>query len=246
MKKQVLFIQGAGEGAYEEDGKLVKSLRDVLGVEYSVLYPKMPKEESSGYEAWKAQISKSLAALDGKVILVGHSVGSSMLLKYLSEESVEKSLTGLFLIAAPYWGPGGWQMDEFTLDEDHASKLFKSLPIFFYHSRDDDIVPFAHLAMHAEKFPQATIREFDGRGHQFNNDLSEVAADITSLQDLPKLSQPAHRALASAGIQNLQQLTKFSEAEIKQLHGIGPNALIQLHRALADNGLSFANKKKES
>ena len=63
--------------------------------------------------------------------------------------------------------------------------------------------------------------------------------------DLPtKLSQPAQRALAGAGIQNLKQLTKFSEAEIKQLHGIGPNALEKLRAALAEKGLSFAEKRK--
>ena len=61
----------------------------------------------------------------------------------------------------------------------------------------------------------------------------------------PKLSQPAHRALAGAGIQRLAQLTKFTEEEIKQLHGIGPNALKQLRQALAVRGLSFA-KGKES
>jgi hypothetical protein len=65
-----------------------------------------------------------------------------------------------------------------------------------------------------------------------------------SESDLPaKLSQPAQRALASAGIKNLKQLTKFSEAEIKKLHGIGPNAIKQLHTALAAKGLSFAEKK---
>jgi hypothetical protein len=32
----------------------------------------------------------------------------------------------------------------------------------------------------------------------------------------------------------------MSEAEIKQLHGIGPNAVAQLRRALAAQGLSFA------
>jgi pimeloyl-ACP methyl ester carboxylesterase len=55
------------------------------------------------------------------------------------------------------------------------------VPIFLYHSRDDEWVPFAHLAMFAERIPQAIIREFDGRGHQFNNDLSEVAEDIKGL-----------------------------------------------------------------
>lgn len=56
------------------------------------------------------------------------------------------------------------------------------------------------------------------------------------------LAQPARRALAGIGIQRLEQLTNFSEAEIKQLHGIGPNALSQLRRALAENNLSFADE----
>jgi hypothetical protein len=63
--------------------------------------------------------------------------------------------------------------------------------------------------------------------------------------DLPtKLSRPAQRALAGAGIQNLKQLSKFSEADIKKLHGIGPNAMGQLQAALVAKGLSFAEPKK--
>jgi hypothetical protein len=58
--------------------------------------------------------------------------------------------------------------------------------------------------------------------------------------DLPKLAAPAQRALATAGIQRLEQLTQFSKAEIKQLHGVGPNALEQLRQALAAKGLTFA------
>ncbi len=73
--------------------------------------------------------------------------------------------------------------------------------------------------------------------------------DSTAFQqnsDLPKLSQPAHRALAGAGIQNLKQLTKVSESEIKQLHGMGPKALGELRQALAERGWSFAvSKEKE-
>jgi DNA-directed RNA polymerase alpha subunit len=61
--------------------------------------------------------------------------------------------------------------------------------------------------------------------------------------DLPKLARPAQRALAEAGIQRLKQLTRFSEHEIKRLHGIGPNALKQLRQALSAKGLSFANAK---
>lgn len=63
--------------------------------------------------------------------------------------------------------------------------------------------------------------------------------------DLPAgLAQPAQRALDGAGIRRLEQLTQFSEAEIKRLHGIGPNALATLRQALSDKGLSFADGKK--
>ncbi len=57
--------------------------------------------------------------------------------------------------------------------------------------------------------------------------------------DLPKLSAPAHRALAGVGIQNLEQVSRFSEAEIKKLHGIGPKAIKELREALAARGLVF-------
>ena len=61
----------------------------------------------------------------------------------------------------------------------------------------------------------------------------------------PGLAQPAQRALAAAGIRQLAQLTALREAEVKQLHGIGPNAIAQLRRALAAQGLSFAGEQHD-
>ncbi len=62
--------------------------------------------------------------------------------------------------------------------------------------------------------------------------------------DLPKTSAPAQRALQGAGITNLKQLTNITEAELLQLHGMGPNALGKLREALKANGLSFRESKK--
>lgn len=88
-----------------------------------------------------------------------------------------KSMTAIFLIAAPYWGAEDWEVEEYALRDDFEAHL-PIAPMFFYHSRDDEIVPFTHLAMYGEKLPQATLRELDGRGHQLGDNLSEVAADI--------------------------------------------------------------------
>jgi uncharacterized protein len=180
MKKQVLFIHGAGEGAYEADKKLATSLQHSLGSEYDVHYSALPDEGNAPYEQCKHQIEKDLGRMSKPVILVGHSVGASTIMKWLSEEG-EKPIAGIFLIATPFWGGNGWRYDgykEIELPKGFAARLPKDAPLFLYHSRDDEVVPFEHLALYAEQLPQATVREFDGRGHQFNNDLSEVAADI--------------------------------------------------------------------
>jgi uncharacterized protein len=182
VTRQILFIHGSGgEGAYEEDGILVASLQSVLGSAYEVRYPKMPLEDSAGYADWKARIAKELSALDGEVILVAHSVGGSILLKYLTEERVETPLAGLFLLATPYFGGDeNWNYPEMNLPQDFATWLPSIPRIFLYHSRDDEVVPFAHLAMYAAKLPQAIVRIVDGRGHQFGKDLADVAGDVGS------------------------------------------------------------------
>lgn len=61
--------------------------------------------------------------------------------------------------------------------------------------------------------------------------------------DFLKLAQPAQRALAGAGYSQLAQLTQVTEAELKKLHGIGPNALKQLRAALEARGWSFASEE---
>jgi uncharacterized protein YdhG (YjbR/CyaY superfamily) len=60
-----------------------------------------------------------------------------------------------------------------------------------------------------------------------------------SESDLPKIGAPATRALEIAGYTNLKQLTRVTEAEIVQLHGMGPKALGILREALKAEGLSF-------
>ncbi|WP_429876965.1 DNA-binding protein [Fictibacillus sp. NRS-1165] len=57
-----------------------------------------------------------------------------------------------------------------------------------------------------------------------------------------KMSKPAQRALAGAGITGLEQLTDLTEAEVSKLHGMGPKTMEQLRVALAEKGLSFAKK----
>src|SRR3954453_23200609 len=95
-ERQLLFIQGGGKGTHDEwDRKLVESLRRELGEGYEIHYPRMPDEDSPSYATWKAKLERLLETLRDGAILVGDSVGGTILLKALSEQPRVRSSAAL-------------------------------------------------------------------------------------------------------------------------------------------------------
>ncbi|MFZ0455050.1 MAG: hypothetical protein WCE54_03495 [Ignavibacteriaceae bacterium] len=72
-------------------------------------------------------------------------------------------------------------MKGIKLKEDIAESLPRNVPVFLYHCRDDEKIPFDHLLIYEQMLPYATIRKIQHGGHQLNNDLTLVAEDIKSL-----------------------------------------------------------------
>jgi predicted RecB family nuclease len=56
---------------------------------------------------------------------------------------------------------------------------------------------------------------------------------------LAGLAAPARRALQGAGLTTLASLAKKSEAQLSELHGMGPNAIARLRASLKKAGLNF-------
>jgi len=183
MRKQILFIHSAGPQELHQGSSGLKAyLQKVLGDEYTLLDPKMPDPEKPKYTLWKAQLEKEFASFDEEIILIGHSLGGSVLLKYLSEQAFKQPISGLFMIASPYWGvDDDWGIEDFILKENFASKLPQIPQIFLYHSDNDKIVPSAHVEHYKGKLPLAKTRILDGAEHLFNNGLPELVNDIKEL-----------------------------------------------------------------
>lgn len=182
MKRHILFIHSAGsQGMNEGSSNLVAYLKHTLGTACELLYPIMPQPENPRYNLWKTKLEKVLAVPEGQLILIGHSLGGSVLLKYLSENEIRKPVSGLLLIATPYWGKAGWDIDEFMLNEDFAKRLSHVPRIHLYHSRGDEVVPFDHLGLYRKKLPQAKVSVIEGAEHAFNKGLPEAVRDIKRL-----------------------------------------------------------------
>jgi pimeloyl-ACP methyl ester carboxylesterase len=127
---------------------------------------------------------EEVATLGGGAVLVGHSLGASILLKALADGESMPAAKAVFLIAAPYWGGKGWSgWEDVELSEDAFARLSETGPMFFYHGTDDAVVPAAHLDLYAMALPHAKLQRLAGRDHQLNDDLSEVAADVRSLAE---------------------------------------------------------------
>jgi hypothetical protein len=177
--RQILFIQGGGAGAHDEwDDKLVASLQRELGDECEVRYPCMPDEDDPSYVRWSAAIRRELADLDDGAVLVGHSVGATILINALAEQPPMRQLGAIVLIAAPFVGEGGWPGDEFELPPDLGARLPQGVPVLMFHGLQDETAPPNHADLYARAIPQAQVHLLPGRDHQLNNDLSEVAREI--------------------------------------------------------------------
>jgi predicted flap endonuclease-1-like 5' DNA nuclease len=89
---------------------------------------------------------------------------------------------------------------------------------------------------------QARREELERVIHQLIEfiEVPQRSKDAEALNDLPKIGAPATRALNLAGIERLDQLTQITEAQLAQLHGVGPKAIRILRDALNARGWSFA------
>lgn len=62
---------------------------------------------------------------------------------------------------------------------------------------------------------------------------------MTDFDGVPGIASPAKRALAAAGVTRVADLARFTEAEVKAWHGIGPRVIVALKELLEQHGVNF-------
>jgi predicted RecB family nuclease len=83
------------------------------------------------------------------------------------------------------------------------------------------------------------------KGHKFYKSSDCPTCPVCEEERKPKesflslLGAPARRALENNGIITLQQLSKYSEKEVLNFHGMGKSTLPKLQKALSNCGPSF-------
>ncbi|MCC5942105.1 MAG: alpha/beta hydrolase [Balneolaceae bacterium] len=167
----------AGQGSYD----FVQWLRENLGEAFRIHAPVIEKPDAPSYQMWETMLDRELCSLNGDVFLIGHSLGGSVLAKYLSEKKCQFRTAGLFLVAAPWWGSGGWDANEFALNTDRQKLSLKQKLIHIYHCTDDSVVPFSHAKLYKKFFPDAFLHELTGNDHVFAEGLPLLVEHIRNI-----------------------------------------------------------------
>ncbi len=198
MKQQVLVIHGGNAfDSYEEyiadlrakevtlerltakDWKA--TLGERLGSAFEVFTPRMPNGQNAKYLEWNICFEKLLSLMDDGVVLVGHSLGGIFLAKYLAEETLSKKIRATLLIAAPFTSPKVEPLGDFLLPGSLEKLSTQSGKLFFFQSKDDQIVPYSDVKAYQKSLPDAHFTLVDGRGHFNDATFPELEETLRTL-----------------------------------------------------------------
>lgn len=154
------------------------SLNKKLGNNFDVILPSFPNSSNVKYLEWKIYFEKVMEATNKKIILIGHSLGGIFLIKYLSENTLNKKINGIFLIASSYPSE---DMKEFLFKPNINKIESQCKDIFMYHSKDDKVVSFKDFEKYKKEFVNVKFRIFKNRGHFNQSTFPEIVRDIKSI-----------------------------------------------------------------
>ncbi len=203
MKKQIVIIHGGNSfKTYKhyitylktkeiniEKLKPNKDWKDTLASElgdsYEILRPRMPNGANARYKEWKIWFERIAEVLNNELILIGHSLGGTFLVKYLSENIFSKQIKATILVAAPFDDSDDIDGQESLIDFILPPLLEKFIKqggkIYLLHSKDDPIIPFTQFTKYQNRLPGAKVVVFNDKKHFNQETFPEIIELIKSI-----------------------------------------------------------------
>jgi predicted alpha/beta hydrolase family esterase len=140
-----------------------------LGKKFHIIRPRFPLSENAKYSDWKIHFERFIPLLKNGVILIGNSLGSIFLTKYLSENKFPKKILATYLVGNPFDNTHSNEdlVGGFNLKSDLSllEKNSKNLTLMF--SEDDECVPVYHAEKYRAKLKNAKIIIYKSKNGHF-------------------------------------------------------------------------------
>jgi len=171
-------------------------LRDELHqAGFEVLAPELPFSGEPDLFEWLKAMEEQVGRIDADDIILGHSLGAVMALRYLESAEMSATPRALILVAAP-WTHKRAEMKSFFMSEFDADVLmWKAQDFIIVHSKDDELVPFDHAKKYRDILKGKLLTR-EGEDHYMGEQYPIL------LELIKKLADKEHEVNPGEGLEN--------------------------------------------
>jgi uncharacterized protein len=131
---------------------------------HEVVAPQLPDAENPDEQAWTEALLEEVKNVDDETIVIGHSLGGAMALRFLEAVEARSTPKACLLISTPWMIQSDKFRGFFMSELDFEVLMWKVSRFALLHSKDDDVIPFDH-AQKYEKVLHAKLHETEEAGH---------------------------------------------------------------------------------
>ncbi len=136
----------------------------------------MPNKINAKYEEWKIYFHRYLEVLGDNLVLIGHSLGATFLVKFLSEETIKNNIFRVILVAAPFdekkTGPS---LGDFTFESSINFEVNDSnLKITLFASDNDKLITKDDVEKYQKVIKNLEVKTLTDRGHFGQKEFPEL------------------------------------------------------------------------
>lgn len=158
-------------------------LQEQLWENYQVAILDMPNRTLALYKEWKIQFEKIFAYLVWSQILIAHSLWTTFILKYLTENLFPRKIKQLHFVSSLIDNkdlpPENAYLGDFSFDITKISNIQNICEnIFLYHSKNDTAIPISQWERLYELLPSAKFEIFENRWHMKIENFPEIVQNI--------------------------------------------------------------------
>ncbi len=140
-------------------------LRDELhAAGFEVLAPALPFSGEPDLAVWLKAMEEQVGRLEPDDIILGHSLGGVMALRYLEAAEMTGTPRAVILVAAPWNLKRNAMQSFFTHELDADVLMWKANDFIIVHSTDDELIPFEHAQKYRDML-RGKLIEREGEDH---------------------------------------------------------------------------------
>lgn len=180
MRKRLIIIHGYKDNPTFGWMSWLNTEATKLG--YKVLAPQMPTAKIPDIQEWVTKVATTIQYLDDQTVLLAHSLGTFIILRYLSEyNGPDTEKAGKLILVSGFLKPSRAGADKFFKPKPDLANVRKRVEtiVSIYSDNDKLVSPVESIEL-AKKLKSQKIC-LKGQGHFLNKNTSEIPELINLL-----------------------------------------------------------------